>query len=51
MKNFIYCKDCKYRGNYYLCPMVSMSAASDDVNIEFVDLTCDDGYCDIGENK
>ena len=51
MKNFIYCRDCKYRGNYYLCPMVCISATSDDINIEFIDLTCDDGYCDIGESK
>lgn len=45
----IKCKNCIFRGNYYICPMRHMYY--NDEKQFIVDLTQDDSYCDIGTEK
>lgn len=45
------CKDCKFRGNYFLCPMKNISLYLSDDQVQYVDYTTDNSFCDVGRRK
>lgn len=45
------CKDCKFRGNFFCCPMKNISLYLSDNETQYVDYTTDNSFCDVGRRK